>query len=288
MIKYILNALLILTAIVTSSCESDEPDDGITLRKMPLVVEGWIEDEGVPVVIVTRATDFNNDNTPLDNLVERWCRVTVSDGVESEVLPMRINSNYKPGVIYSANRLRGKIGHTYTLMVETDTDTVTAVTTIPPVARLDSLRTVRLEGSDTLFAIRAFARVDASKSRYYKFFTQVNGRESRYYSSFLGTFNAGEYDSAKGWNVAKGIHDTFGEHFSPHYLSGDTVNVKLCTMDSTAYEFWQAYENAVSLNGNMFFTVSESCPSNISGGLGYWAGYGTSMARIVVSPPEGR
>ena len=285
MIKYLINILLIFTAVVTSSCENDEPTDGVT-RKMPLVVEGWIEDEGLPVVIVTRATDFNSGNAPLDNLVERWCRVTVSDGIQSEVLPMRINSNYKPGVIYSANRLRGKIGRTYTLMVETDTDTVTAITTIPPVARLDSLQTVRIEGSDTLFGIRAFAGIDVSKSCYYKFFTQVRGRESRYYSSFLGTFTADEYDSNQGWNVAKGIHDTFGEHYTPHYLSGDTVNVKLCTMDSTVYEFWQAYENTVSLSGNMFFTVTEGCPSCISGGLGYWAGYGTSIARIIISPPE--
>lgn len=279
--------LLFLTAVVTSSCDSDEPADGIT-RKMPLVVEGWIEDEALPVVIVTRATDFNDGNAPLDNLVERWCRVTVSDGLQSEVLPMRINSNYKPGVIYSANRLRGKAGQTYTLMVETDTDTVTAVTTIPPVARLDSLHTMRVDGCDTIFSIRAYARIDASKSRYYKFFTQVRGRESRFYSSFLGTFTADEYDGVQGWNVAKGIHDTFGEHYTPYYLCGDTVDVKLCTMDSTAYEFWQAYENTVSLSGNMFFTVSEGCPSNISGGLGYWAGYGTSMARIIISPPKGR
>lgn len=271
----------ILGTITFSSCSENDPVD-IFSQKMPIVIEGWIEDEGLPVVIVTRATNLSTADGPLDNLVQRWCRVTVSDSTQSEVLPMRINTQYIPSVIYSANRLRGKVGHTYTLMVETDTDTVTAITSIPPVARIDSLRVEHVEGSDSLFSIRTYASVDASKSRYYKIFTKVRGCDSRYYSSFLGTFSASEYDCAKGWNAARGIHNTFGGHFSPHYHSNDSIDVKLCTMDSVSYEFWQAYEATISLSDNMFFTVSKGCPSNIQGGLGYWAGYGTSMARIVI------
>lgn len=279
-ILFLLSVFVPLSAML-GSCDRSDTDLAYP-AKMPLVVEGWIEDEGLPVVIITRAANLSTTDGPIDNLVQRWCKVTVSDGTSSETLPMRINTNYLPSVVYSANRLRGKVGHTYTLTIETDMDTVTAVTTIPPIARLDSLRTGRVEGSDSLFQIRAYGRVDASKCQYYKIFTQVYRQESHYYSSFLGTFTADEYDAVKGWNVARGIHDTFDGHFSPYFHRGDTVNVKLCTMDSVAYDFWQSYEATVSLGGNMFFTSTDGCVSNIQGGLGYWAGYGTSMARIVI------
>ena len=271
--------VLMASALALCGCtESAEPSPG---EPSPLVVEGWIEDGGKPVVIVTRAADLSKPTGPVEDLVQRWCRVTVSDGEESEVLAMHIDKDYFPPVVYTSARMKGNVGRSYTLKVETDADMVTAVTTIPPVVRIDSLSIRRVQGADGAYNVRVFAAVDGDKSPYYKVFTRVNG-ESRYYSSFLGLFRAEEYDKGNGWNAARGMHDTFGGHFSPNYLSGDTVRVKLCTLDSEAYKFWDSYEAAVSLQSNFVFLSTDGCKGNIVGGKGYWAGYGTSYARCVL------
>ena len=64
---YILVGLLSLT-----SCEStDEPEIDTT----PLVVEGWIEDGGNPVVTVAHAIELKEGKIDTDDYVEKWCRV---------------------------------------------------------------------------------------------------------------------------------------------------------------------------------------------------------------------
>lgn len=273
-------SIIILISPLLYGC-TNEPDVVDNDVVTPLVVEGWIEDEGKPMVIVTRAADLRQGNGSIEELVQRWCRVTVSDGEESELLAMRVDDRYFPSVIYTSSRLRGKVGHTYQLTIETDLDTVTAFTTIPPVAKIDSMIVKPVEGNKEHFSVSTFADVNADKNRYYKLFTSVNS-ETRYYSSFLGLFSADEYDPKRGWDTAKGIHNTVGGHFSPNYNVGDTVRIKLCTLDEAAYSFWKDYETSVSLQSNVFFITTSDCKGNIEGGFGFWAGYGTSYGTVII------
>lgn len=138
--------------------------------------------------------------------------------------------------------------------------------------------------ADSLYQIGAYPHVAEDSPCYYKFFTRVLNYEERYFSSFLGTFESSGYDRARGISVARGIHNTYdGESkFTPYYAAGDTVDVKLCSIDSVAYRFWRAYENSVSLSGNPFFTVAEECRGNIPGALGYWFGYGVARRRVII------
>lgn len=273
--RYILPILLLLSL---GSCTDDAPanPDG----PLPIVIEGWIEDGEHPIVIITRAVDLTGNIDSFDKYVEKWCRVTVSDDTRSEILVTRINNNYTPSLIYTSLRMRGTVGGTYTLKIETETETYEAITTIPSPVRIDSLRAV--PASDGRWRVQAYPRIDPSEAnRYYKFFTRTTD-DRRYYSSFLGTFESAVYDPAAGYTVNRGIHDTFSEKFSPLYESGDTVRVKLCAITDDSFRFWNAYENTVSLGGNMFFNVSQGCPSNIPGAKGYWAGYGTSLAWVPI------
>jgi len=273
MIRYILTALFATTLLAGCSGEESAP-----ATELPIVIEGWIEDGETAMVIVTRAVDLTSDVGSFDQYVEKWCRVTVDDGSRREILTGRLNSAYVPSFVYTGSHIRGKVGVTYRLTVETETDTYEAETTIPAAVRIDSVRVTVTDGG--LRQVHAFPHIDPAdqQHRYYKFFSRVND-ESRYYSSFLGTFEGAVYDPSTGYPVNRGIHDTFTgtDKFTPLYTSGDTLRIKLCAMDEPAFRFWNAYENAVSLGGNMFFNVSQGCPSNIPGAKGYWAGYGTSL-----------
>ena len=68
-----------------------------------IVVEGWIEDGGYPVVIVTTTvpvTDEFKEWGSLNDHVVRWAKVTVSDGEKEEVLTGKLDKDYFPPYIY--------------------------------------------------------------------------------------------------------------------------------------------------------------------------------------------
>lgn len=283
MARYLSKILFTITwAVLAAACAAEnEPP---LPERLPLVIEGWIENGQHPVVIVTRAVNLTQNIESFDQFVERWCRVTIDDGNRKEVLTGRVNNAYVPSFIFTTTKITGQAGRTYRLTVETETDTATASATIGRSVRIDSLKVTPCADSDTLFQIHAFPRVDKSPDAYYKFFTKVNNEEQRYYSSFLGTFEGACYDSTTGFNVARGIHQTYdGENkFTPYFTLGDTVSIKLCTLEKPVFDFWNAYENSVSLSGNVFLNVSQSCPSNISGAKGYWAAYATTQAFKII------
>lgn len=277
------NLLFIFFVILLFAGCDDEPRPSRPGR-MPLVVEGWIEEGERPVVIITRAIDLTRPMDSLENYVEKWCRVSIDDGEQRYFLTARINHDYIPSFIYTTNRLRGRRGIDYKLVIETEDDTLTAITSIQPSVRIDSVKVARTANSDTLYQINVFAGGIVDGSGYYKFFSRVVNKERRYYSSFLGTFESSVYDAEVGYSVSKGIHNTFegDQKFSPFYCKGDTVDVKLCRLSEEQFRFWTVYENSVSLSGNAFFNVAHDCPSNISGALGYWFGYGAFSRRVVI------
>lgn len=257
---------------------------------MPLVVEGFIEEGGNPVVIVTHALNLTLDSIALEDCLEKWGRVSVFDGNRRYLLSGRVNNGYTPSFIFTNTRLRGVAGHTYRLLIETEYDTVEAEATIGPAPVIERLEAIKAATSDTLFSIRAYL-ADMPAGVHCKFFTRNLKTEKRYYASFLGTFAAHEYDPAAGRDITRGItyksHDN--KEYSHYFRAGEMVDVKVCSMDEPVYNFWTVYERNVSLSDNIMFSFSENCPSNLrslsSRGvnpLGYWAAYGVNSRLIVV------
>lgn len=273
-------AMIVAMTVILTGCDDPRRDAG---EIPPLVVEGWIEDGDHPYVIVTRVVDLSCDVDSFNDYVEKWCRVSVDDGSGPKLLSARHDTRYMPPWVFTSSRITGRPGATYTLKVETENATVTAVTTIPLLTRIDSVSISRSADIDSLFHIRAYPAVRSGETGYYKFFTRVRNAEPRYYSSFRGTFRGDTYDPEKGVEVHRGIHQTFEDRFTPYFRQGDTVLIKLCTMEREGFDFWEAYENAVSLGSNALFPVLKGCPSNLSDGAkGYWLGYGTSFRTVII------
>lgn len=264
-----------------AACVDDGPD--MPQGAMPLVVEGWIEEGMTPVVMVTRAVDLTADTASFDGFVEKWARVSIYDGDDCYILTGRINHDYMPPFIYTSSRLRGQTGHTYRLVVETETDTVEAVSTMLPSPAISRIECVPLAGSDTLFSLVAYVD-DVAPGAYYKFFSRTVGLESRYYGTFLGTFAADAYNLEKGWVITRGVHSGYdeGAEFSHYFSKGAIVSVNLSAIDRSLYNFWNAYDSNVSLSQNLLFTFAGNCPTNISGGLGYWAAYTSNRRTVTV------
>ncbi len=267
-------------ALSLAACVGSENEP---VGRLPLVVEGWIEEGQAPVVMLTHAVDLTADVASFDDFVEKWARVSIFDGDTRYILTGRINNAYTPSFVYTSSRLKGRIGHTYRLVVETETDTLEASATMLPRPELVRLEAVAVEGADSMYTIRAFVD-DILPDGYYKLFSRDFSQDERYYATFTGTFAGYSYDPAEGIVVTRGIHSTFedADTFSHYYKAGSRVTVKACSIEPEIYDFWRVYDSSVSLSGNLFFTFAENCPSNIIGGLGYWAAYGTSQRTIVI------
>ena len=282
-----LKQLLIIPILTALLCCCEDTDPTLTSpSEIPLVVEGWIEEGALPIVMVTHAVDLTVDTASFDGFVEKWCRVSVEDTGSGEryFLTGRINNDYTPSFIFTHTRLRGQAGHTYRLMVETDDTVAVAEATLSPAPAIDSLTICKTAGSDSLYSIQAYSSGVESDGDY-KFFARAIDTESRYYPTFLGTFHGSDYSASQGWNITRGTRAQYSDDdttFSHHFRSGERVMVKLCTIDPAVYTFWHSYDSNVSLSANLFFTFTDNCRGNIDGALGYWAAYGTSVRSITI------
>lgn len=270
--------IIILTSItLLISCDkSDVPQPG----EMPMVVEGWISEGETPVVMITRAIDLTAESPSLENIVEKWCRVSVFDNGSQYVLAGKLNDSYTPSFIYTDTRLKGRVGHTYRLLIEYGDETYTAEQTILPSPKIERIEPRKAAGSDTLHTLQLFLK-DLPEGGHYRVFTRTFGKENRFFSSFLGSGDNDTYDPAKGVSITRGIHSGYSdEHFDHYFHSGETVMVQVCSVDESVHTFWQFYDRNVSLSQNLFFTFAENCPGNIPDALGYWASYGTSTVAV--------
>jgi hypothetical protein len=274
---------LLILSLLTTLAACVDSDNEPTAETMPLVVEGWIEDGLAPIVMVTHAVDLTTDTASFDGFVEKWGRVSIYDGDTRYILSGRLNRDYTPSFIFTTSKLKGEPGHTYRLLIETEDATVEAVTTMPEPPEIATVEAVKVADNDTLYTLTAHL-ADVDPNGYYKFFTHTTELESRYYSAFLGSFAASDYDTTAGWNITRGIHSLYNsdDTFNHYFVSGQHVYVKLCSMEQEIYDFWHVYDSSISLSQNLFFSFSDNCPSNIVGGLGYWAAYGTSRASILI------
>ena len=250
-----------------------------------LVVEGWIEDNGFPVVILTKNINISNKYQSLDSLssrIVRWAKVTVSDGEKSVVLTGRYTKGYTPPYIYTTSHFRGEAGKTYQLTVEYGDFHATATTTIPNTQKIDELSVERCAQSDTLYQISLRYNDDEAEQNYYQIFTRVGGRDVRQYlAAYLGTIDNRVVKPKTKIPVYRG-RDINTLDYTPYYTINDTVAVKFAHIDSTSYNFWYDYTRNLTTAGNMFFATAASLRSNIIGGTGYWCGMGSDIKYVAI------
>lgn len=275
------NIIIILLSALLLSCSGDYLPE----QNDELVVEGWIEDNGFPVVILSKNINISNKYQPLDSLsgcIVRWAKVTVSDGEKSVVLTGRYTHGYMPPYIYTTSHFRGEAGKTYQLTVEYDDFHATATTTIPKTQKIDELTVERCAQSDTLYQISLRYNDDETEQNYYQIFTRVGGRNVRQYlAAYLGTIDNRVVKPKTKIPVYRG-RDINTLDYTPYYTINDTVAVKFAHIDRTSYNFWYDYTRNLTTAGNMFFATAASLRSNIIGGTGYWCGMGADIKYVAI------
>lgn len=308
-LKYIWPICLLLLV----ACEKDidiKPKEGKNL----IVVEGYIETNLPPFVILTRSQTFfsSTDINTIGSSFIRGAKVTVNDGSKTVVLrefssdsiPVELldtlssllgiplasatNSQGLAISVYTTIEMFGQEGGTYKLEVETGDETVTATTTIPWANHLDSVWTIPHPLTDTLVNLYVRYSDPAGQEDFIRYFTATNANipYPPMFSSVLddrGLFNVDgktfDIPLEKGYNRYEDVD--FSTY--PYFSSQDTITLRWCKIDREHFRFWSTAEFNRNNGGNPF-TSPTTITSNIKGGLGIWGGY--SPTYYVVLPKK--
>lgn len=280
---------ILIHIFVTLMFVGCQGNDELT-TKPRLVVEGWIDDGGFPVVMLTTTVNISKEYQDIDSLQNhllRWAKVTVSNGEETIVLTGAPDREMFPPYTYSSAYMRGEAGKTYTMTAQYEDFYAEASTTIPASVPVDSFVIERSAVSDTLYTVKAYFTDNSDTHDYYMFFTRVNGHTEYYLMSHFGVVDDAQTKNPVGVDIYPGT-TLFDEEYVQQFHYGDTVYVKFAHIDETSYNFWRDHETAVMIGRNPLFPVINNLRSNIQGGLGYWFGYGAKEYRLFIPKKEKR
>ncbi|MDD2205383.1 MAG: DUF4249 family protein [Bacteroidales bacterium] len=293
----IVSSILIISVLmmfIITSCSQEIAIDTGEYTKRP-VIEGYIENGSSPWVCLTYNqaffTEINLDfTTPegmslLTELFITDATVFVSDGSTVDTLqfmidPAILEGNYVwPPVKYQGNKIVGQVGGTYNLTVIIDDETYTAYTTITTPVIPDSIWLEYDKANEKYCWIHAMIQDNAATADYYNCFAKRLGRDN-YFSEcsnclwddtyFNGmAFEAIAYrgsSSLFSMDTVNAADDKFGA-----FTVGDTVQLKVVTMDEESFRFWQSLLNSSVVH------------SNIDGdAIGVWCGYGAYYTEPVI------
>jgi Domain of unknown function (DUF4249) len=282
-----------------------------------LVVEGTMEVGQPPLVILTRTQNYF-DPTDINSIASIFVKnaaITVSDGTNTVTLQetaftgltpeqleqVALLTGIDPALLQSISvyslldgSMIGVSGRTYTLNVQADGKSCSAVTQIPQPVALDSLwwrlaeqnpdddssgfAWARLTDPDTLgngyrWMARRFYSQDTSAVPDSRFIAPLG-------SSFVDKYINGlsfDFFAVRGRSP---FTDNSDDETAGYFLRGDSVAVKFVSMGLKEADFYVTYDNNVASQGDLFSTPSNA-RTNINGGLGIWAGWATYMDTLV-------
>jgi len=267
----------ILALLLTCFCLGCEETE---VKQVPpqLVVEGWIDSGGFPIVKLTTTVPVSKQaqsTDSLDRFLVRWAKVTVSDGTREVVLTGMPNRDYFPPYIYTTSEMRGEVGKTYTLKVDYQNFHAHAVTTIPKPVALSRISAEEIPLYPGWFKLRIDFKDDPATTDYYKVFVRLYGEKYDFHSTYFGTYNDRLLPIQASLLVENARQNVVNPTatFFKHY---EIVNIKFCHIDSVSYAFWKSFDDYQSEGRNPLFNSMQNIRSNIQGGLGYWCGYGAS------------
>lgn len=285
---------LMLIILAGTACEKEVTVD-LQSKEDRLVVEGIIENGRFPMVTISRSLNYFSRITP-EQLLESFVHdavVTVSNGAQTHQLrEYRMDTTNGIALYYYTvdtaqlhSAFAGRPGNSYTLKIEAEGHTLSAITTIPDAGlRLDSMWWMQSGSNNLGEKARVLVKVTDPPERgnYVRYFTSRNG--DRFLPGLNSVFddhvvNGTTFDVPLDAGVDKNQKidfDTYG-----YFRKGDTVTLKFCNVDHNTYDFWRTADFAYTATGNPFATPTRTL-GNIPGALGYWGGYNVTYKTITI------
>jgi hypothetical protein len=288
--KHTVTAWLLLIFLLLSGCETPISLK-IPNKESTKIIEGWIENNKSPVVIISRSLSYYSTNNlnSLVSSIDTTAIVKVSDDMgNTEQLKLGISIDHLYGMLgkaYVGKTIRGIPGHTYTLYVESDGNIYTAQTVIPlNTVQIDSFRLFR-QFTDTTATLRAFFTDRSESYDCYRFFLMIKNLDHYYSQIYNGTFDdltfnglSASYEMMRSPPSNLPLSGQTKEERENYYRSifrqGDVIYVKSTLTDKATHSYWFPLQTNISMGSNPFLTPG-TYPTNIQGEnvSGVWSGY---------------
>lgn len=287
---------LVLAGVFLIGCEKkvnfqlhDQPDK--------LVVEATIENGQPPIVVLSKSVGYFS-KISADLLTQSFIHgadVYVSNGSFNHKLK-EYSRSFGNGVTFyfysidSANlstSFVGQLNHQYSLRIMSEGKEYAATTTIPDTTkRIDSVwwkKPPVISGSDSTKVIVMVRATDRpGYGDYIRYFTKTNSEPflPPLNSTFDDYFIDGTtYELQVDKGVDRNLSIDYNENF---FRRGDTVGLKLSSIDKATYDFWRTMEFSYASVGNPFSSPTKVL-SNIKGdALGYFGGYASQYRTIII------
>ena len=310
-------SLFIAGLMLFISCEK-VIDVDIPLSAEGIVFEGKIESGSFPYVIISKSqgyfTPITTSATALAEVLVDSAEVYITvDGVEYmldriclSTLPPeyqeqaqgilgigQLPDGFDICIYASLNpALTGVAGKTYHLRAIVEGEEYRSSTKIPELVSLDSLWfKLDIAESDTFGYIWAKLDDPDTLGNNYYLSTKRMGRDGNFIAVRGAGFDDRLFNSERfDFNMSRddrfGDPDDQNEEERGRYRTGDTVVVKLGTIENSVQRFWET-AGAASRAGFNPFSSPVTVVSNIdNGGRGVWGGYGVTFDTIVCIPVE--
>jgi hypothetical protein len=306
-ISYILSLVLFLICIL--SCEKDITVD-LPKAEKKLVVEGTIDLNEYALVILTKNASYFDVITTetVNNSIIRddQAIVIVSNGNIYDTLQPTAIEKW-PHYAYVGNKIKGEINEVYNLKILYDNKEYFATTIIPDTIGIDSVWFEKMNGFDGLGFLGIKWTDPTQIGNNYLVTTKNHGEQKYFFRPYFGMhimddilFNGQAMTYTP---IVKGFehNDYYNDYYDPNIIDtpeedslyfvnafffkyGDTVSIKLSTVDANSYNFWSSWYRNYMTEGNPF-TNPASIKSNIEGAPanGYWIGSGSYIRTIYIA-----
>ncbi|MFA9389171.1 MAG: hypothetical protein ACERKD_05165 [Prolixibacteraceae bacterium] len=250
-----------------------------------IIVEGSIANGEFPRVYLSLNVPLwlEVDSATILDKVIRTAKVTVSDGEHTEILTSRWDREHFPPYVYRGTELKGETGKTYSLTVEHSGYTIRAQTTIPAAPVVRGFNILTVENSDSLRILSTIVDIDSASGNGYRFYSkkQQDGffvETPIVYNDQLSLYGEQEFMISP---KPKAQFPSFDE--GSYFMTGDSVFVKVCTIDSTTTNFFNSFSIDNFPGKDFFLGEHETLNSNITlPGFGIWYGYGVKNYLVVI------
>lgn len=242
-----------------------------------LVVDGRIEQGRGATVMLSQSMPYREeyDEEAFREVVIKWAKVTIIHNDREEVLVGRRVEDYPTGYIYSGSDILGEVGESYTLRVEYSKRVWEATTTIVEPIELHDIEIIAIDEDNytieaTLPATHHPCSIDCAIG------------DSQYYApTLLGSYAPS--DTPRRIVINRPMENLIRDDHDIHFHPSEVVRLRVNTLTEFAYDYWRKWEDNFLNSVNPIFPSTSNLPTNISnGGLGIWAGYGTSYHRVTV------
>ncbi|MCJ8209745.1 DUF4249 domain-containing protein [Mucilaginibacter sp. RS28] len=265
--RILYNLLFFSIVALVTSCQ-DVIDLKVNSSDSQIVIEGNITDQpGTQTIKISKSVSYTSSNT---YPAVTGAKVVVTDSKGNTLSFVES----VPGT-YTFGPFKGEPGNTYTLNVNINGNTYTAVSTMPQPVKIDSLGLKEINfGGKGNFYPEVHYQDPANIANYYRYVMYINGvLTKRIYSESDRLTN--------GKAVTETLfYDT--DEDNKKLEKGDKVDVEMQCIDQSVYTYWHTLD-AQNQNGPGGGTAPGNPPSNISNkALGYFSAHAVSKASLSV------